>query len=607
MRLKKLKSLSPVLISVIIALGLSVAIQSLFAWTAPTAVPPSSNVAAPLNVSGDWQAKAGALSINTNGINPYGLIVENGNVGIGITNPASKLSIKGSAGGGALNITDSADVHLMSVDSGGRFRIGEFNSSWASSLFDTGSVPNGLVIAGNNKDMAIVSAGSESGKADIDFFKAGGSISAPTNITSTTILGQINWHGYQDNLSLADSGGYLPFTNRLASVAAKMDGTPSNSSLPTRLEFNVTKINEKTSEGSSPEMVIKNNGYVGIGTANPNQQLEITKNFRLPATTGATPYGIIYKDGDPFIHNFNYGNNGTVTTNGENTFVGVSAGNLTMGSTATDSDESSFNTGIGWGALLNNTKGHDNTAVGNSALEDNTTGFFNTSLGVIALSNNTTGDTNTGIGVSALEYNTTGKENTAVGAEALWNTTGNYNTAVGVAALSTNTTGIGNTAIGYNAQTSTNNLTNATAIGYNATVNESNKVVIGNSSVTSIGGYTEWSNYSDLRAKTDIHNLGYGLNFIKQLKPMSFKMKGGNGNINFGFVAQDIEALLGEKYNVLDIGGGDERMLSLRYSQFIAPIVKAMQEQQTQIEEQNEIISGQQEQINELKTIIGKK
>ena len=43
-------------------------------------------------------------------------------------------------------------------------------------------------------------------------------------------------------------------------------------------------------------------GNVGIGTFTPNEQLEITGNFRLPATTATT--GIIMSDGNRFIHNF---------------------------------------------------------------------------------------------------------------------------------------------------------------------------------------------------------------------------------------------------------------------------------------------------------------
>jgi hypothetical protein len=176
---------------------------------------------------------------------------------------------------------------------------------------------------------------------------------------------------------------------------------------------------------------------------------------------------------------------------------------------------------------------------------------------------------------------------------------GDFNTAVGRAAGDTNTTGSYNTFIGYNADASANNLTNATAIGNGAFVNASNKVVIGNTSVASIGGYAPWSDYSDRRVKSDIREIGYGLDLIRQLRPVQFRMNNGNGNTDFGFIAQDIEALLGTEYNVLDIGGGEDRMLSLRYTELIAPMVKAMQEQQGMIEQLKA-------EVAELKRMLGK-
>ena len=208
------------------------------------------------------------------------------------------------------------------------------------------------------------------------------------------------------------------------------------------------------------------------------------------------------------------------------------------------------------------------------------------------------GRNNTAVGSLAMRANYAGYQNTAVGNYSLQiNYAGYENTAVGNYALQTNSYGYKNTAIGYEADVSTGSLFNATAIGYGAVVNGSNKVVIGNTSVGSIGGYAAWSNYSDRRVKTDIKGIKRGLDFIEHLRPVSFRMKNGNGNTDFGFVAQDIEALLGDNYNLLDIGGGKERMLSLRYTQFIAPMVKAIQQQQ-------EIIDSQQEQINELKKIV---
>ena len=44
-----------------------------------------------------------------------------------------------------------------------------------------------------------------------------------------------------------------------------------------------------------------------------------------------------------------------------------------------------------------------------------------------------------------------------------------------------------------------------------------------------------------------------------------------------GFLAQDVEAVLGEGYNVLGIGGDKDRTLSLRGTDLVAPAVKAVQ------------------------------
>ncbi|MDD5527772.1 MAG: hypothetical protein PHO56_02230, partial [Patescibacteria group bacterium] len=73
---------------------------------------------------------------------------------------------------------------------------------------------------------------------------------------------------------------------------------------------------------SNVRMKIDSSGNVGIGTISPSQQLEITKNFQMPNTTHANQYGIIYKNGNRFLHDFNYGDNGTVTTAGGNLFLG---------------------------------------------------------------------------------------------------------------------------------------------------------------------------------------------------------------------------------------------------------------------------------------------
>src|SRR3990172_9545844 len=335
-----------------------------------------------------------------------------------------------------------------------------------------------------------------------------------------------------------------------------------------------------------------NTDWVGIGTTNPNEQLHITVNLRPPSTTAST--GIIKSGASTLIHTY-----GT-----DNIFAGAGAGNLTMtGGYNTASGVSSllsnttgyYNTASGTYSLYSNTTGLRNTASGEQSLYSNTTGYYNTASGVYSLYYNTTGSSNTASGVQSLIYNTTGGSNTASGAYSLLsNTTGNYNTAFGAYAGYSNTTGSSNTFIGYSANPSTGDLTNATVIGYGAVVDASNKVRIGNSSVTVIGGQVAWSNLSDIRAKKNIKDLSLGLDFITSLKPIEYTMKEGDDRIHLGFSAQDIEAILGNKYSILGRGEDKDRMLSLRYTDFIAPLVKAVQELKVQKEEE---ISGLKKQI----------
>ena len=191
---------------------------------------------------------------------------------------------------------------------------------------------------------------------------------------------------------------------------------------------------------------------VGIGTSAPNEQLEITGNFRLPKTTATT--GIIMSDGNPLIHSFGV----------DNFFAGRNAGNLTM----TGFSGIDFNTGVGVNALASNTEGFSNTALGESALRSNTKGISNTALGQTALLSNTTGGSNTAVGQNALRSNDKGSGNTAVGHLALFfNVEGDFNTAVGGAALRLNK-GDFNTAVGSNALANNTDGFDNTAVGRNA-------------------------------------------------------------------------------------------------------------------------------------------
>ena len=343
----------------------------------------------------------------------------------------------------------------------------------------------------------------------------------------------------------------------------------------------------------------------------------------------------------------------------ENTAVGVCAlgsnttgyWNTVIGSRALERNtEGCHNTANGMWALRDNTTGSWNTATGTMALMLNFDGEGNTANGVYALLNNKSGKENVASGVSALQNNTFGSYNTATGRSSLlYNTTGNSNTAVGLEALRDNTIGSNNTAIGYGANVNKNNLTNATAIGYGAVVDSSNKVVIGNTSVSRIGGYVTWTTYpSDGQAKQNIKQNVPGLAFINLLQPVTYNLnlnviddlqKSDDPKINHfrdslrlarspeeieidekaradkekqvysGFIAQDVEKAarsVGYDFSGVDAPENGKGVYGLRYAEFVVPLVKAVQELSEQNEAKDAAIASLQEQVKELSVIVNR-
>lgn len=308
-------------------------------------------------------------------------------------------------------------------------------------------------------------------------------------------------------------------------------------------------------------------------------------------------------------------------------------------------NSSSENTAIGSKALFSNTVGYLNTACGFWSLYANTTGIANTAYGAWSLLDNTTGTGNTAIGVSALQANTTGSDNTALGTALGINTTGSLNTAGGLGALGDNTSGSRNTAFGFKAlnisTTSNNNTsigyesaihglhvsnstylgyradvldsnfyTNQTIMGYQSVGTASNQVRIGNSNVLSIGGFANWTNISDGRFKTNVRQNVPGLDFITDLKPVTYNLETGKldsylhashkdyvpdteylqqkGQIVYsGFIAQEVEASakkLDYEFSGVDTPKNENDIFGLRYAEFVVPLVKAVQELNEKVE-----------------------
>jgi hypothetical protein len=283
------------------------------------------------------------------------------------------------------------------------------------------------------------------------------------------------------------------------------------------------------------------------------------------------------------------------TTGRDNTATGF----LALGANLTGA----YNTAAGAYAMESNSSGGNNTATGAFSLQANSTGANNAAYGYRSLYTSVSGDDNTAAGFHSLSANTTGSANTATGKFALLSNVGGFgNTATGYASLGTNVSGNYNTGVGYGTDTIGAGLTNATAIGAFAVVDASNHVRIGDVSVTQIGGQVAWSNLSDRRGKKDITDSSLGLDFVRALHPVEFKLLNGNDRIDIGFIAQEVEAVLGTRYNMLGIGTTPERKLSLRYTDFIAPLVKAIQEQQHLIEAQQARLAQQDLAIAALRT-----
>lgn len=287
---------------------------------------------------------------------------------------------------------------------------------------------------------------------------------------------------------------------------------------------------------------------------------------------------------------------------GNNTAMGYNAlGALTNGTA---------NVAIGYNALGSSTSSSVNVAIGNSSMEKITTGGDNVAVGHNTLNANTTGSNNYALGNKALMNNVSGSNNSAIGSNALLNlTSGNENVAVGqnagaVYGTSSPVTNATNSIfIGNGASPAANSQTNQIVIGYGAKGRGSNTVQIGNTAMTSIGGQVAWSNPSDVRLKKDIHDSDFGLNFISKLRPVTYFMKSGTTDLQSGFIAQEVEATansINYKFSGIVKPQNDTEFYSLRYAEFVVPLVKAVQEQQKEIEAKDAKILELEERLQKL-------
>jgi len=190
------------------------------------------------------------------------------------------------------------------------------------------------------------------------------------------------------------------------------------------------------------------------------------------------------------------------------------------------------------------------------------------------------------------------------------NTSGSSNTANGMGALNFNSLGSDNTAIGYRALYTTTTGGNNTGIGNGADVpsaTSSNQIRIGNTAITYAGVQVAWTITSDKRWKLDINNSNLGLDFINKLRPVSYYRNNDESKkLEYGFIAQEIEEVLnnaGASNNGI-ISKDDKGMYGVRYNDLMSPMVKAIQELNSNNEKQQQVNEKQQQLIETLKKEI---
>jgi hypothetical protein len=420
---------------------------------------PNSNISfsssvAPSSALGKVHITSNGVTSATNALyvensTPTGLFVirNDGNVGIGTTNPAVKLQVN------SVLADESASLgsELLSAD------------NWTAGTGWSGDFASGFAHTSGTADLSNTLAGVINNYYQITY-----TVTGRTAGSFTITFGGQSWSG------INSTGSFGPKATTTDSLVI----TPTDT-------FNGTIV-----------LSIKQI----TGTYLPT--------FALYDSTGASNFEI--RNSKSSLDNIFIGNGaGRYNTTGyQNSSFGNYAlysnttgrDNLAIGENALRFNTTGYsNSAQGVASLYSNTTGYNNAGLGAFSLYSNTTGSNNSAQGLQALYFNTTGSNNSAIGINALYANKTGSRgvaignesqmyandtttpwtnaNTSVGFQALRGSTtaadntGSYNTAIGYQSLLNNTSGGKNTATGYGTLLSNTSGEQNSAIGLSALSN----------------------------------------------------------------------------------------------------------------------------------------
>jgi hypothetical protein len=318
---------------------------------------------------------------------------------------------------------------------------------------------------------------------------------------------------------------------------------------------------------------------------------------------------------------------GLINNGDGNLFIGLEAGYSNL--------SGALNVFLGNGTGHANTTAHFNTFLGTQAGYSNQTGFLNVYVGMNAGGLNVSGSNNVFVGSTAGYYETgsnrlyidnsgANKNNALIYGEFdTKNLTLNGKVGIGKVAPLTKLDieggnwdvagGEGDFRIGSGPYSFNIGLANggggAGDVRLTAKGSGTNRLILGGGGVdvllvtntnvmpwsnnfSSLGASTNrWTtvyatngviNTSDARLKSNIKVLGYGLDAILKLQPVSFTWNDDSKKaLRIGLIAQDVEKVISE---VVDKGNDPARTLGINYSEIVPVLIKGIQEQQTQIE-----------------------
>ena len=481
----------------------------------------------------------------------------------------------------------------------------------------------------------------------------------PVLIGSTTDVMHANFDDLQVGHTSGSKGMTIVSGNDSYGTVAFADGSSGNQAYRGFIEYYHAEDSLRIGTGGAEKFRITEQGTIGMGPGSGNLAGSIIiNNDGATGTLNNAYYNTVL--GWEAADDLTSGDSNTIVGNQAGYKLTEATGCTLIGRLAGETlTTGSYNTAIGFNTMGDGVvTGSSNTAVGNSVMVAVTSGAGNTALGEACAAALTTGSNNVSIGRSAMSNGAvTGNYNIAIGYEALRAVTSGYenicmgrdaghditsaqqNVAIGHESMTKNVsatanvcvgfqagenvTGGGNTMIGYKAGEATEGGVYNVFIGENTKgthPSHSQQIAIGRNIDAAPGQvaigtsglgkvYNEfdtdnaWSQGSDERLKQDIKDSTLGLDFINDLRPVTYRWKPSNelpktfpmydeenqkntDIVMTGLIAQEVKTAI-ETSGVERFGGWGEDndgIQQIRKELFVFPLINAVKELTAKLE-----------------------